>query len=90
MDPATTRRLQAAFAATLFALAGATHAAIQSQSRNAAGTVAAGGSWANANNAASINGSCALGDGVTSTSLTLTNWGFSIPAGATVLGVTVR
>ncbi len=51
MDPATTRRLQAAFAAALFALAGATHAAIQSQSRNAAGTVAAGGSWANANNA---------------------------------------
>jgi len=90
MKPATTRRLQAAFAAALLAFAGASHAAIQSQSRNAAGTVAAGGSWANANNAASINGSCALGDGSTSTSLTLTNWGFSIPAGATVLGVTVR
>ncbi len=90
MNPATTRRLRAAFAAALLALAGASHAAIQSQSRNAAGTVAAGGTWTNANNAASINGSCALGDGSSSTSLTLTNWGFSIPAGATVLGVTVR
>lgn len=73
MNPATTRRLRAAFAAALLALAGASHAAIQSQSRNAAGTVAAGGTWTNANNAASINGSCALGDGSSSTSLTLTN-----------------
>jgi len=73
MNLASTRRLQAVLTAALLALAGASQAAVQSQSRNAAGTVAAGGSWANANNAASINGSCALGDGSSSTSLTLTN-----------------
>jgi len=66
------------------------HGAIITQTRSTAATVTAGGTWTNAANAASINGSCALGDGVTSTSLTITNWSFAIPAGMTIVGITVR
>jgi hypothetical protein len=65
-------------------------AAVQTQTRTTAGSVTAGGTWTNPTNAASIDGACALGDGSTSTSLTITNWSFGIPAGSTILGITVR
>lgn len=68
----------------------AAHAAIQTQTRTSAATVTPGGGWTNPNNAASINGSCALGDGTTSSSITMTDWSFAIPGGSTILGITVR
>lgn len=64
--------------------------AIQTQTRSTAATVTPGGGWATPNNAASINGACALGDGTTSGSITMTDWTFAIPGGSTILGITVR
>lgn len=65
-------------------------AAVQTETRTAAATTTPGGTWTNPGNAATIDGACALGDGVSATSMTLTDWAFSIPAGSTILGITVR
>jgi len=85
-------RLLAAVVAVFVAAAAPApvHAAIQTQTRTSAGTTTPGGTWTNSTNAATIDGACAQGDGVSATSMTITNWAFSIPAGSTILGITVR
>jgi hypothetical protein len=59
------------------------------QTLSLAGTVT-GADWSNLANAASIDGACAFPNDLNPEPVRLTNWGFTIPAGATINGIAVR
>lgn len=63
-------------------------ASADTQTQTVAGTVSVS-DWTNGGNAASIDGSCTFPDDLSPAPILLTNWGFTIPPGAVINGISV-